>query len=84
MIVDGAHSFAHIDFNHADLDCDYYGTSLHKFLFAPHGTGMLFVRKEDREALAADAGTGRDGQGHPQFEEIGTHPRRISSRSRTR
>jgi selenocysteine lyase/cysteine desulfurase len=45
VIVDGAHSFAHLDFKHADLDCDYYGTSLHKFLFAPHGTGMLFVRK---------------------------------------
>src|SRR5258705_2441774 len=45
VIVDGAHSFAHLDFKHADLDCDYYGTSLHKFLFAPHGTGMLYVRK---------------------------------------
>ena len=35
VVVDGAHSFAHLDFKHADLDCDYFGTSLHKFLFAP-------------------------------------------------
>lgn len=45
VIVDGAHSFAQIDFKHKDLDCDYYGTSLHKWLFAPKGTGMLYVRR---------------------------------------
>ncbi|MCI0611454.1 aminotransferase class V-fold PLP-dependent enzyme, partial [bacterium] len=43
VIVDGAHSFAHFNFNHSDLGCDYFGTSLHKWLFAPKGTGMLFV-----------------------------------------
>ena len=45
VIVDGAHAFAHFPFTHADLDCDYYGTSLHKWLFAPHGTGFLYVRR---------------------------------------
>jgi selenocysteine lyase/cysteine desulfurase len=45
VVVDGAHAFGHMDFTHADLDCDFYGTSLHKFLSAPHGTGMLFVRR---------------------------------------
>ena len=50
-IVDGAHAFAHFPFKLADLDCDYYGTSLHKWLLAPHGTGFLYVRqREDREA----------------------------------
>ncbi len=44
VIVDGAHGFAHIPFKLPDLDCDYYGTSLHKWLFAPHGTGLLYVR----------------------------------------
>jgi selenocysteine lyase/cysteine desulfurase len=44
-IVDGAHAFAHFPFTHADLDCDFYGTSLHKWLFAPHGTGFLYVRR---------------------------------------
>ena len=75
VVVDGAHSFAHLDFEHADLDCDYYGTSLHKFLFAPHGTGMLFVRRGKIEKLwplmpapeALDADIRK-------FEEIGTHP----------
>lgn len=40
VIVDGAHAFAHFDFTHDDLDCDYYASSLHKWLFAPHGTGL--------------------------------------------
>lgn len=45
-IVDGAHSFGLLDFNIPDLDCDYFGTSLHKFLSAPVGSGMLWVKKE--------------------------------------
>ncbi len=46
VLVDGAHAFAHLDFKIPDLDCDYYGTSLHKWLSAPFGSGMLYVRKE--------------------------------------
>ena len=46
VIVDGAHAFAQFPFKLADLECDYYGTSLHKWLLAPIGTGMLYVRKE--------------------------------------
>jgi selenocysteine lyase/cysteine desulfurase len=46
VVVDGAHAFAHMDFKIPDLDCDYYGTSLHKWLSAPFGSGMLYVRKE--------------------------------------
>src|SRR5215467_7315500 len=45
VIVDGAHAFAHFPFKHSELDCDYYGTSLHKWLLAPHGTGFLYVKK---------------------------------------
>jgi selenocysteine lyase/cysteine desulfurase len=45
-IVDGAHSFGLLDFNIPDLGCDYFGTSLHKFLSAPVGSGMLWVKKE--------------------------------------
>jgi selenocysteine lyase/cysteine desulfurase len=45
-IVDAAHSFAHIDYKISDFNCDYFGTSLHKWLCAPFGTGMMFVRKE--------------------------------------
>src|SRR5215475_8755156 len=75
VIVDGAHAFAHFPFKHADLDCDYYGTSLHKWLLAPHGTGFLFVRKSKIERLwplmAAAKSQDKDIR---KFEEIGTHP----------
>lgn len=46
VIVDGAHSFGLLDFKVPDLGCDYFGTSLHKFLSAPIGSGMLWVRKD--------------------------------------
>lgn len=45
VILDAAHSFCHISYSIADLDCDYYGTSLHKWLCAPFGTGMLYIKK---------------------------------------
>ncbi len=46
VVVDGAHSFVQFDFKHPDIDCDYFGTSLHKWLLAPKGTGMLYVRRD--------------------------------------
>jgi selenocysteine lyase/cysteine desulfurase len=45
-LVDGAHSFAHIDFNIPELGCDAYASSLHKWLYAPFGNGLLYVRKD--------------------------------------
>lgn len=48
-IVDAAHSFAHLDYKISDLNCDYFGTSLHKWLCAPFGTGLMYVRKEHIE-----------------------------------
>ena len=45
-MVDGAHSFAHLDFKIPDLKCDYFGASLHKWLSAPLGSGMLYVKKD--------------------------------------
>lgn len=45
-IVDGAHAFAHFPFKIPDFDPDYYGTSLHKWLLAPVGTGFLYVRND--------------------------------------
>ncbi|HEU4390140.1 MAG TPA: aminotransferase class V-fold PLP-dependent enzyme [Blastocatellia bacterium] len=75
VIVDGAHAFAHFPFKHSDLDCDYYGTSLHKWLLAPHGTGFLYVRKSKIKSLwplmAAEQKSDEDIR---KFEEIGTHP----------
>ncbi len=46
VLIDGAHSFAHLDYKIPDLGGDYYGTSLHKWLSAPIGSGMLWVKKE--------------------------------------
>lgn len=75
VIVDGAHAFGHFDFKHEDLDCDYYASSLHKWLLAPHGTGLLYVRKDKIKGLwplmAAPEGMDEDVR---KYEEIGTHP----------
>jgi len=51
VIVDGAHSFGLLDFKIPDLDCDYFGTSLHKFLSAPIGSGMMWVKGDKIEKL---------------------------------
>jgi isopenicillin-N epimerase len=72
-IVDAAHSVAHFPFKLSDLECDYAGTSLHKWLLAPHGTGLLYVRR-DRIAStwplqAANASQTADIR---KFEQIGT------------
>lgn len=75
VIVDGAHTFAHFEFDQADLGCDYYATSLHKWLFAPHGTGMLYVRKEKIRGLwPLMAAPGEMDADVRKYEEIGTHP----------
>ncbi len=75
VIVDGAHALAHFDFRLSDLDCDYYATSLHKWLFAPHGTGLLYVRRDRIPGLwpLQAAGPNLDTDIR-KFEEIGTHP----------
>ena len=74
-IVDGAHAFAHFPFTHADLDCDYYGTSLHKWLLAPIGTGFLYVRREKIERLWPMMPAPESMNANiRKFEEIGTHP----------
>lgn len=73
-IVDGAHSFAHFNFRQPDLGCDYFGTSLHKWLYAPKGTGMLYVKRDRIEKIwplmAAESKQATDIR---KFEEIGTH-----------
>ncbi|UCC29777.1 MAG: aminotransferase class V-fold PLP-dependent enzyme, partial [Phycisphaerales bacterium] len=75
VIVDGAHSFAHFAFKHSDLDCDYFGTSLHKWLSAPIGTGFLYVRKSKIANLwPLMAAPDPKSDDIRKFEEIGTHP----------
>lgn len=51
VMVDGAHSFVHFDYKIPDLNCDYFGTSLHKWLCAPFGTGLLYVKKEKIKSI---------------------------------
>ena len=51
VMVDGAHAFAHINYNISDLGCDYYGSSLHKWLSVPLGTGLLYVKKDKIDGL---------------------------------
>ena len=75
VIVDGAHTFAHFDFDLTDLECDYYATSLHKWLSAPFGTGMLYVRKNKIANLWPLQAAGECKKDDiRKFEEIGTHP----------
>jgi selenocysteine lyase/cysteine desulfurase len=51
VIVDGAHSFGLLDFKIPELHCDYFGTSLHKFLSAPIGSGMMWVKSDKIEKI---------------------------------
>ncbi len=75
LIIDGAHALAHFDFKLSDLDVDNYSTSLHKWLFAPHGTGLLYVRKEKISGVwPLMAAPERMDDDIRKFEEIGTHP----------
>ncbi|HEX8720946.1 MAG TPA: aminotransferase class V-fold PLP-dependent enzyme [Pyrinomonadaceae bacterium] len=72
-VVDGAHSFAQFGFKRDDLGCDYFGTSLHKWLHAPKGTGMLYVRRDRIKGVwplfAAERAQDADIR---KFEETGT------------
>jgi selenocysteine lyase/cysteine desulfurase len=51
VIVDGAHSFGLLDFSIPELHCDYFGTSLHKFLSAPIGSGMMWIKRDKIEKI---------------------------------
>lgn len=75
VVVDGAHAFGHFPFKQADLDCDYYGTSLHKWVLAPIGTGMLYVKKSKIAKIwPMMAAPDSMKENIRKFEEIGTHP----------
>ena len=75
VLVDGAHAFAHFPFTRDELGCDYYGTSLHKWLHAPIGTGFLYVRRDRIKALwPLMAATIEQDADLRKYEEIGTHP----------
>jgi isopenicillin-N epimerase len=75
LIIDGAHALAHVDITLGELDVDNYACSLHKWLFAPHGTGLLYVRKEKiKDIWPMMAAPDTLDSNIRKFEEIGTHP----------
>jgi selenocysteine lyase/cysteine desulfurase len=75
VIVDGAHAFNQFPFKISDLNCDYYGVSLHKWTFAPIGTGFLYVRKSKiKETWPLMAAGPTQDNDIRKFEEVGTHP----------
>lgn len=75
VMVDGAHAFAQINFKISDLNCDYYGTSLHKWLSVPLGAGFLYVKKGKAEKIWPLFAEGpRDENDISRLNHIGTHP----------
>jgi selenocysteine lyase/cysteine desulfurase len=73
VILDGAHSFAHIEFNLHDLDCDFFATSLHKWLCAPFGSGFMYIKKQQiKDVWSLLSNDHPDGDDIRKFESIGT------------
>ncbi len=73
VMCDGAHSFALLDFKIPDLKCDYFSTSLHKFLSAPIGSGMMWVRKDKISKIWPLLGNGDPRSNNiRKFETLGT------------
>jgi selenocysteine lyase/cysteine desulfurase len=74
VMVDGAHAFAHIQYKISELDCDYYGTSLHKWMSVPLGAGFLFAKKEKIAKTWPLIGDGtKDLSDIRRLNHIGTH-----------
>ncbi len=75
VMVDGAHSFAQLDFRIPELGCDYYGASLHKWLATPLGAGILYVRRDRIPSLWPIYGDDSvAGQDIRKLNHTGTHP----------
>ena len=75
VMVDGAHCVGHFDFSIDDFNCDYYGSSLHKWLATPLGVGLLYVNKNKTHRiwpLLANGNT--DKSDIKRLNHIGTHP----------
>jgi selenocysteine lyase/cysteine desulfurase len=75
VMVDGAHAVAHFQFKISDLDCDYYGCSLHKWLSVPLGAGLLYVKKDKIAKLWPLLGDGNTNMSDiSRINHTGTHP----------
>ena len=75
VVLDGAHSFGHIKYNVSELGSDYFGTSLHKWISAPIGTGFMYVKKDKIKRLYPLFGAGEpESDDIRKFENMGTRP----------
>jgi selenocysteine lyase/cysteine desulfurase len=75
VLVDGAHAIAHFQFKISDLNCDYYGSSLHKWLSTPLGAGLLYVKKERMPDIwPLIVGWEKDPYKMLRISHTGTHP----------
>ena len=75
VMVDGAHAVGHFVFNMTDLDCDYYGSSLHKWLSVPLGSGLLYVKKDKISKIwPTFAHWGKEDNDIARLNHTGTHP----------
>lgn len=73
VIADGAHTLAHFDFKVPDLGVDYFASSLHKWMSAPFGSGLLWIRREKiRDVWALLSNNEPDGPDIRKFESLGT------------
>jgi selenocysteine lyase/cysteine desulfurase len=75
IMLDGAHAVGHFEFNMHETDCDYYGSSLHKWLSVPLGAGLLYVKKEKISKIQPLLAPGDlDTKNIKYLNHIGTHP----------
>jgi len=73
VLIDGAHTFVHLEYNIPDLECDYFGTSLHKWLCAPFGSGMLYIKKDKIKNIWPLLGNDNpNSEDIRKFESLGT------------
>ncbi len=79
VLVDGAHCIGHFEFNIQDLNCDYYGSSLHKWLAAPLGNGLLYIdSKRIAQLWPLLADYEKDPNNILRLNHLGTHPAYIT------
>ena len=75
VMVDGAHCIGHFNFSIEDLNCDYYGSSLHKWLSAPLGAGLLYIKEKHISKIwPLLAGHSNDFNGIKKLNHLGTNP----------
>jgi len=74
VMVDGAHAIAHLQFNIPDLNCDYYGASLHKWLAVPLGVGLLYIREKHQSKIWPLLGENESVKGINRLNHFGTNP----------